>query len=305
MSTQKLSALINYRDQLKRASSAQLLAELAHTVSTVEQAARLPNWNTTAVYEAAGIISSACKDLDTAISNMLASVDLQIKQVEHEYLIKSYQLYDLCDKSPQQIMHERADNYPRDMDAELETTIASLTKWNTPGLEIGPGTGLWTDHLVACDPLYLVDIEPYFLDAATLDFTPAYKRRVRKYTTTEYDLSMLPAQQIGLAVAINVFEYLPYEVIKNYLQQVYTVLRPGGSFVFTYNNCNLYGACQLVENDFKCYMTESRLRMIATGLGFIVEKHVDFYPHSTYAVLTRPGKLESNRGSQMLAKILN
>lgn len=305
MSTHKLSALINYRDQLLTASGQGVRDAVSAARSTVEQACVDPQWDMRPVAECSGIIEQAARDLDTALANLLTTVELQIKQVEREYLIKSYMLYDASNKSPQQVINEQTATYSPAFTAEIRAQVESLSKWNMPGLEIGPGIGTWTQYMVACDPLYIVDVEPEFLTQTQQQFNATYQKRLRIYTTSEYDLSMLPRQQIGLALAVNVFEYLPYEIVKNYLQQVFDTLRPGGSFVFTYNNCNQYGACQLVENDFKCYMTERRLRMIADGIGYIVTKHVDFYPNSTYAVLTRPGEPTSNRGSQMLAKILN
>ena len=171
-------------------------------------------------------------------------------------------------------------------------------------LEIGPGDGEWTPHLVASDPLYLVDIHQDFLDSTLFKFPEQYRRRIRPYLiefNNQYNLNMLPQNQFGFIFSWNVFDYFPSTELKLYLESCLNVLRPGGRMVFSYNNCDTLTGVNFAEIGNKSWMTEEIVLTICKNLGFEVE--ISNTENESWVCIKKPGEMTTAKTHQALGEI--
>lgn len=184
--------------------------------------------------------------------------------------------------------------------------IQQYTNPKFASLEIGPGDGVWTPHLVAGDPLYLVDIHQEFLDSTAFKFPEQYRKRLRPYLL-EFDdcfnLSSLPQNQIGFIFSWNVFDYFPATETRMYLKSCYDVLRPGGHMIFSYNNCDYLENVNYVEIGNKSWMTEDLMLSICKEIGFDILKNNS--TQESWLCIKKPGILKTTKTHQALGEIIN
>jgi hypothetical protein len=181
--------------------------------------------------------------------------------------------------------------------------------WRWPGLILGPGKQHWIQHLVALDPLYLADVRTDLLLPAMTTFHPVFQRRLRDYVIAEAPgqpaLAALPPGQMGWVFAYNFLNYRPLEMINQYLQEVWSLMRPGGGFMFTFNDCDhAHGAALCEAGNFMCYTPGSAIVQRAQEIGWRVEQRHRGLGDVAWLVLRAPGEIESRRGAQCLAKIV-
>ncbi len=97
-------------------------------------------------------------------------------------------------------------------------------------LEIAPGHGRWTEHLLAgAGSVVIVDINQECLDACRVRFSD--DPRLRGHLTTGSSLSLLDGRSIDFAWSFDSFVHMEGDVIKGYLSELARVLRPGGRAV--------------------------------------------------------------------------
>jgi SAM-dependent methyltransferase len=186
--------------------------------------------------------------------------------------------------------------------------ILRYTDWRYSGMILHPGRASFINHMVANDPLYIVDENYDLIRPAVEQFDPIYQNRLRISTVNEDAdppiLKSIPDNQLGICVAYNFFNYKPFEVIKKYLEEIYQKLKPGGTLVMTFNDCDRYKAVILVEQFYASYTPGSMLRSWTNLLGFEEVFCHDEAGPNTWIELRKPGELTSLRGGQTLAKIL-
>jgi SAM-dependent methyltransferase len=193
------------------------------------------------------------------------------------------------------------------MHADVKKTVIGrlghYINWKYPGLEIGPGDGEWTGHLVGMDPLYLVDIYDEFLNGTKAKFHPDYQNRLRTYKINHGDLSQLPKEQFGFVFSWNVFNYFSLDTIELYLAQIKPLLKPGGVVMFSYNNCENYKSVEMFENHFMTYVPNKELVGIVKKLGYKIVSARDEPTMTSWMEIKAPGELTSIRAGQTLGKI--
>jgi SAM-dependent methyltransferase len=174
---------------------------------------------------------------------------------------------------------------------------------------IRPGTETYIQDLVASDPLYLVDESHDLLAPAMELFNEQYQNRLRPYTIDERNsesiLSKLPNGQFGLCLAYNFFEFKPLEIVRKYMTEVYQKLKPGGTFIITFNDCSRDKAVMLAEQRYACYTPGGLIKELAANIGYVQKFSWDNDGPTTWLELKKPGTLTSLRGGQTLAKIIN
>ena len=94
------------------------------------------------------------------------------------------------------------------------------------------------------------------------------------------------------------------DVVDFYLQQMMRLLRPGGTLLFTYNNCDLAMSAKLVDCNSARWCTPLLLEKIYSKHGFeliefdnIISDDVNV-SHVSWAELKRPGDLATSKLSQ-------
>lgn len=180
-----------------------------------------------------------------------------------------------------------------------------------PPAEINPSNiDSWISLMVASDPLYLMGPSIETLQESLQSFPEIYQKRVRLYELNDKrDLSMLPQTQFNLIFCWDFFNHLSVDVIDLYLQQMMRLLRPGGTLLFTYNNCDLVMSAKLVDRDSASWCTPLLLEKIYSKHGFkliesdnIISDDVNV-SHVSWAELKRPGDLTTSKISQASGEV--
>lgn len=189
---------------------------------------------------------------------------------------------------------------------EIKSRIQLHTNWRYPALEIGCRDGEWTKYMVAADPLYITDHYRDFLESAVKDFTEEYQLRVRAYLARDTDLSMLPQGQMAFVFCWNFLNYRSFDTIKEYLKSVKEVLRPGGVFMFSYNNGDLHECAGYAEGFWMSYIPKSFLVPMCESLGFDVIHTRESRGEGTaisWIELRKHGELSTVKAHQVLGEI--
>jgi SAM-dependent methyltransferase len=255
-----------------------------------------------------GMLAQLEKDADNIIEyreELLSKLDARISQYGSKYFAESYAIYErhmqmYHDRSPyltdvdrdRQELHRKMYNVTRDI---ILGRIGLYADWHHPGLEIGPGDAVWTGNLVAFQPLYIADINQDFLNSTRETFNEQYQSRLMDYLIKGNDLGELPQNQFGFIFSWNVFDYFPIDVIKTYLQQIYHLLKPGGVFMFSYNNCDRSRNVEFVEQGHMCYTPGSLLKELIASMDFELEAAYDLDASISWLEIRRPGTLTSTR----------
>ena len=191
-------------------------------------------------------------------------------------------------------------NLKEDTKALILASIGKYADWRYPGLEIGPGDGIWTGDLVACEPLYIVDIHQEFLDSTKQKFNEEFQRKICDYVTTETDLAMLPQNQFGFVFSWNVFNHLTTDLIDRYLDQIYSVLRPGGYALISYNNAEREHCAMNVEQGFMSYVPKFLLKSLLEKYQFDIIAWHDHEETVSWVEFKKPGELTTIKAHSTL-----
>lgn len=300
----------------------------------------LNHLDTLSVYKAAAAARSEVTKITHTVQHSAVQVDehaarLISIQEDLETSLREYQqeLKQLCDDVQQLVEHNEpayftasTDNYQQGMrkdtpayildrtrpiDPETENLLVdrliTYTDWRYPGMVLRPAHALGLESLVALDPLYLVDTHQALLDPMRSLFTTEYQRRLRYYVIEEYTNNQifwnLPQEQFGFVYAFRYFEFKPWEVLQQYLDEVFALLRPGGSFLFSFNDCDQWRAVGLTEHHFCCYTPGRLVREHLRKLGYTITYDYNDDAGTSWLELRKPGDLDSIRGAQALAGV--
>jgi SAM-dependent methyltransferase len=141
------------------------------------------------------------------------------------------------------------------------------------------------------------------------NFHEDYRRRIRTYIVNDYSeqefFSQLPKEQFSIVAAQTFLNFKPLEIINKIITEVFDLLKPGGAFVFTYNNCDFYGAVELAERSFACYTPGRLIKEHASKIGYNISFDYTEPNVISFLELTKPGIKTSIRGGQTLALIKN
>jgi SAM-dependent methyltransferase len=234
-------------------------------------------------------------------------LDTWIKREEGALLRFSENLYSGFQRTlPAQILERKLQADPRS-ESLFRERIKLYTDWRSPGLIFRPGLESHILDLVALDPLYVVDHAWHLIEPALSLFNEQYRARARPYTVldTNSDITRdLPKSAFAFILAHNFFNYKPINLIDRYLKECIALLRPGGTMMMTYNDCDLAHGVGLVDSASACYTPGRIVRQLAVQAGFSItaEYHSDI--DLVWLELQRPGELTSIRGAQTLAKIV-
>ncbi len=112
--------------------------------------------------------------------------------------------------------------------------LPHMTRTSTV-LELGPGTGRLTRHLIGlCHDMVLVDYSQ--MACAWLEHYLKSRGQFRVVHITRPQLDGVDDASIDMAVANGVFEHLDMDDVLYFLSEFRRVLRPGGRCSFNFNN---------------------------------------------------------------------
>ena len=232
----------------------------------------------------------------------------QITALEPAYLSASYRLYEEGSEydSIEHILDRRFGTSD-EITQYIQSRVQAHSHWKHAGMIIRPGRESWIEHMVACDPLYVIDTHHDLFDPTKQKFSELYRSRLRFLAIQESSerimLHDLPDNQFGFCLAYNFFHYKPFEIMRGYLNEIYAKLRPGGVLAFTFNDGDRRGAVELAERNMNCYTPGRLVTGICQKLGFEIEQKHIISAAATWIELRKPGIKSSLRGGQALAEL--
>lgn len=303
----KLSELVDLRERLKKSF---YLEPVLASVDDLRLNLSLVNQNVEQKYSV--MLDDLIKDyreVRTAIqtptgrvAEIIDEINKEISSKSSHFFLDNYEM-ELNYEDPDNIRRVRVMYMPGQLQQEVESRINIYTNWKYPALEIGCRDGEWTKLLVAADPLYVTDQHQDFLDTAIRDYTPEYQRRIRPYLIKDSDYGILPQHQFNFVFSWNHFNYKSLDTLKKTLKQVYNLLKPGGVFMFSYNNGDLPAAAAYAENYFMSYIPKSMLVPACQHLGFEIVCSRDYEPAVSWLEIRKPGELTTIKGHQAMGVI--
>lgn len=246
---------------------------------------------------------------DHQVQSVLDDLLAKIQGLEPSYLARSYQLYEegLKYDSTDYVLNRR---FAIDDDAKtyIQSRVQAHSDYHHAGMILRPGLEDWIEHMVACDPLYVIDTDHDLFGPTKQKFNLVYQARLRYYAIRESSqapmLDQLPDQQFGFVFAYNFFHYKPFEIMRAYLREIYQKLRPGGVIGMTFNDCDRRGAVELAERMMNCYTPGRMVVAVLESEGFVIEQNYRLDAATNWLEARRPGNTLSMRGGQTLAKIV-
>ena len=188
--------------------------------------------------------------------------------------------------------------------------ITQYSDWHYPALQINPRSKKWIDPMVAGDPLYLTHSNIVIVKDMIKEYPELYQNRLRLYEIVDRNFSKLPQAQFGFVLCWDNFNHLSLDKIEKYIREVWKLLRPGGSFIFNYNNCDFEGPAYRAECYAGSYASASWLTKLFTAIGYeITALHDDetgdaFNTHISWADIKKPGDLKTVKTAQAIAQII-
>ena len=248
-------------------------------------------------------------NFDKEIANVKAKLQQDIERLEKTLFQQSYSTYH--DESIYDAFHILGKRWQPTINLELfYSRVRKNVDWHYPAMIFRPGYENFIDEMVGYDPVYLVDVAHKFIEPALSKFNELYQRRLRVHIIKENEnnhiLDQLPNNQFGMVLGCHFFNFRPLEVIKQYLLEIYTKLRPGGIFMMTFNDCDRWTAVKLVEdNKAGTYTPGNLIFELAKSMGYTIDYCWHDKGPQTWLELRKPGILTSLRGGQTLAKIVS
>lgn len=256
-------------------------------------------------------IFSTLENINANLTTFKQQLNEFVKSIEGPYYQKSREYY-------QEGLNDSADYildrysfkkllYEQESYEFFLNRVKLHTSWKWPALEIRPATCDITESLVGCDPLYLVDTKEELFKVAKSKWTPEYQRRLRYYIINEQAAKLfdqLPQAQFGSIVAVDFLNFRPLEMIQRYVKEMFELLRPGGTAIFTYNNCDHPIGVDNFENAYYCYTPGRKVKEICEQAGFKIAASFDLENNVSWLEIERPGRRQSIRGAQTLGQIL-
>lgn len=308
----KLSDLVQYQNHLDTLS-VRYAADVA-----VKEVAKITHWVQFHNIQVGDVavdllaiqqhINEALTQYEEKLNLLKHDVQRLVEHLEPQYFANSTENYQQGSRTDttDQIL-ARTSNLDPDSQALIEHRLKTYTNWQFPGMVIRPAHNPCIQDLVALDPMYFVDTHNDLLAPVTGCFTPEYQKRLRYYVIDEQTSDKifwnLPQGQFGVVYAFNYFNFKPWELVKRYLDEVFVLLRPGGSFLFSFNDCDRWTAVGLAEHYSGSYTPGRLIRKHALDLGYEITYEHQTTSNITWIEIKKPGVLDSLRGGQTLAGI--
>jgi hypothetical protein len=198
---------------------------------------------------------------------------------------------------------------PDEQTEYITNRIGSYCDWLYPSLIVYPREKKWLlSTVVSSDPLYLMQHNSVELKYLIEDFSEVYKNRLRCYTTNNF--SKLPQEQFRFVLLWDFLNYISFDQFKFYLKEIFNLIRPGGGFMFSYNNCDLHEPAKLAESNDNSYANARIVKTLVETIGFEIIKFEDLATgnalttHISWVELRKPGQLVTVKSHQALAQII-
>jgi len=256
--------------------------------------------------DSSGEIIKNFNKIDEFLSSYKDKIKHEVASNDLPYFRQSYKIYEEMSNDTPEYILSRTNTPTVDNTKELKNRINLYSSWKHAGLYIRPGYNDYIDQMIASDPLYIADQDQQLLEPVKTRWNNLYQKRVRYIIMKDsFDkiFHNIPENQIGLIVATNFFDFKPFEVLRHYLLEFLTLLKPGGVVLFTYNNCDMPHAVKNVEAHFNCYTPGRLVKDFVIGIGYELLYSGESDSGVNWIEIKKPGELSSIRGGQCIAEI--
>jgi SAM-dependent methyltransferase len=153
-------------------------------------------------------------------------------------------------------------------------------------LEIGPGGGRFTRYLLDAREIILVDIVPDFFEYIKQRF-PEHANKMRFYEPKHHDLAGIESESVDYVMTFDAFVHIEPDGIREYLEHIARVLKPGGTAIVHYGDITKQAAQQ--KERFFASMDAGKMESFVTGIpAFAIVQHdKTFLLHSNLIVLRK------------------
>lgn len=305
-----ISDLLRYRDDLMRQlANLQSGSALHNDINCLQFLSDLHKDNF--AYNKVLQIKNNLSQMLESYHDQISTLNLILKEIDRMVDEQAHEKYNITNIEFSSLYSARYFNQDETVIEAVKTCIYKNSDHNFPALQLGCNTlsKVFSKELVAFDPLYLHDYSLANIDYICKEFNDTYQKRLRKYKWKGHTLDKLPAGQFGFIFSWMVFNYANFATVQHYLQIVLPLLRPGGRFIFSYNNCDILENCALAEIQGMSYISKKKLIAACQSLGYEI---IDSYDVSNnddqvkfvnWLELKRPGELKSIRRRQVLGII--
>jgi hypothetical protein len=308
-----LSYLVSYWQEVSSASinPDNIDAQISTVLNTLDRSNVSPNERERLHDQKEKILTELIK-FSSLLDDFKLSATKFLREEESAYMSYSYKKYKMdTENDSSEFLLARPLNTPLITTAETKkqfiTRIQIHSTWEHPGMFVRPEHGEYVDEMASSDPLYIADHNDALLSPTKKLWNEQYQGRIRYQIIQETRpiiFRSVPKDQIGFIVMMNFLNHKPLDVIKRYLAESYSLLKPGGVLLFTYNNCSLPIAVQNFEKEMYSYTPGTLVQPMTELIGFeILEAYDNETENVSWLELKKPGKLTSLRGGQCLAKI--
>ena len=305
----KLSELVLLKNQLDAKSTGELRDKVSHELNEIIYLinSKAPT-HQTIFEERQNSIQQSFDTFERELNLLKTEIKQKIEIAEKTWFEKSYDIYRF------EMTNGLAHTFEVRKQSSIDRTIfrsrlRKYTDWKYSAMIIRPALEDFVDDMVACDPLYLIDLSHEHLLPALSRFNEKYQNRLRSYTVkedlTQEILGKIPNNQFGLCFAFYYFNFRPIEYIKKWLTEIYQKLKPGGVLAMTFNDCDRSSAVLHVESMFCTYTPGYLIYELANTIGYEIEFVWHDNREITWVEFKKPGQLETLKGGQTLAKIVS
>jgi hypothetical protein len=306
----KLTDLVGYRNELaSKVDSLNLHKAITKKINILEQV-QVNNSNVNYNIE---LINNNYKQLSIDNDNNIGQLNELIKLVNTDITTLATTLF----SNRELPAYTKRVNLPSDelLRKLVKSKIRQYCDWHYPGLQISCNSNEWIDCMVTSDPLYLTDSQEdravdIQLSNLISDYPLEYRNRLRLYSVTGHDFSALPLAQFSIIVCWDFLNYIELASIAEYMRQMFTLLRAGGVFMFSYNNCDIIDSASLAEGNGMSWASASAIKQLCNDIGYEIitfEDHVTedtYIKHVSWCEIRKPGVLTTVKAHQVAGKIL-
>ena len=166
----------------------------------------------------------------------------------------------------------------------LQRWVRPYVKSDQTALEIGPGGGRWTKHLLGFRKLYLVE---YYDDLlAQIKNSVGSRGNVAFIKNNGNDFPGIPDASIDFLFSFGVFVHIDFAIIETYLDNMKRIMKPEANIVIHFGDKT---KAMAAENDGFAHNTPEMMRSAVLARGYtILEEDNTLLWHSGLIRFTIP-----------------
>ena len=236
-------------------------------------------------------------EASTEVKNQIATV---VHARERNILQDDHKRYH-TEPVDQELLDTRNDSMDLKFVELLQNVIQRNSDWRFSGCVMYPIDEQFVQHMVACEPLYVIcnnDVSTSRIKSKMNDFY--FNNRLRFYDSVKIGISTGPKDgpfDVGFAICVNHFEYIPLDEQGDILSQIYNVTAPGGQMLVTYNDCDQRQSLEHTLEGHRFYNTKDLFLGKAYSIGWNILTTETINGLWQYAILKKEGELYSNKTS--------